>query len=47
MANIFIELAEKIVNIQTDSPFIERFCNEFITDKTSVDITVKAQKDEV
>lgn len=47
MSNISIELAEKVVNIQTDSPFAERFCADFVTDKTEADILAKAQRDEV
>ena len=47
MSNINIGLAEKIINIKTDSPFAERFCADFITNKTEVDIFAKAEKEEV
>ncbi len=47
MSNINIELAEKIINIKTDSPFAERFCADFITSKTDVDIFAKAEREEV
>ena len=47
MSNINIELAGKIINIQTYSPFAERFCADYITDKTDADLVVKADRQEV
>ncbi len=47
MSNINIELAQKIINIKTDSPFAERFCADYLTNKTDADIVVRANRQEV
>lgn len=47
MADFYIKLAEKNVNIQSSSPFAERFCADYLTQETAADITAKAERDEV
>ena len=47
MADFYIELAEKTVNIQSSSPFAEKFCADYLTQKTDADIFAKAERDEV
>lgn len=47
MADFYIELAEKTVNIQSSSPYAEKFCADYLTQKTDADIFAKAERDEV
>lgn len=47
MQDIYIKLAEMIVNIKSSSPFAERFCARYLCDRAEADITAKADRDEV